>query len=101
MRIPYLYGIVPTKEFQGISGLNPYADFVIQTDHTVGQILKALDRNGLTENTLIIFTSDNGCSPEANFGELEEKGIKERLSLTKEDIRQVPPPVRADGLMAL
>lgn len=66
--------IVPTPEFQGKSGLNPYADFVIQTDHTVGEVLKALDRNNLTDNTLVIFTSDNGCSPEANFDELEKFG---------------------------
>jgi len=66
--------IVPTKEWQGKSGLNSYADFVMQTDWSVGQVLQALDDNGLTENTLVIFTSDNGCSPEANVRELEGKG---------------------------
>jgi len=66
--------IVPTPKFQGKSGLNPYADFVIQTDHTVGRILKALDRNKLTDNTLVIFTTDNGCSPQAKFPELEAQG---------------------------
>jgi len=66
--------IVPSPEWQGKSGLNPYADFVMQTDHCVGQILDALETNGLAENTLVVFTSDNGCSPVANIKELESKG---------------------------
>lgn len=66
--------IVPTREWQGNSGLNPYADFVMQTDWSVGQVLKALDRHGLAENTLVIFTSDNGCSPQADFKELGAQG---------------------------
>ena len=37
-------------------------------------MLKALDRLGLAENTLVVFTSDNGCSPAANVKELESKG---------------------------
>ena len=62
--------IAPTKEWQGRSGLNSYADFVMETDASVGLLLEALDRFGLAENTLVIFTSDNGCSPEAKFDEL-------------------------------
>jgi len=53
---------VPTPEWQGRSGLGPYADFVMQTDAVVGQILQALEEQGLAENTLVIFTSDNGCT---------------------------------------
>ncbi len=66
--------IVPTKEWQGKSGLNPYADFVMQTDASVGAVLAALERSGVAGNTLVIFTSDNGCSPEAKFPELLAKG---------------------------
>lgn len=66
--------IVPTKDWQGKSGLNMYADFVMQTDHAVGQLLQALDEQQLTENTLVILTSDNGCSPQAKFDELLAKG---------------------------
>lgn len=66
--------ILPTKEFQGKSGTNLYGDFVLQCDHSVGQILDALSRNGITNDTLIIFTSDNGCSPRAEFDELEAVG---------------------------
>jgi arylsulfatase A-like enzyme len=66
--------IVPIKEFQGSSGISPYADFVKQVDHDVGRLLAALDKQGLTENTLVIFTSDNGCSTAANIPELQKAG---------------------------
>lgn len=56
--------IVPAPEFQGKSGLDAYGDFVVQTDWALGQVMDALDRNGQAENTLLIFTSDNG-SPHA------------------------------------
>ena len=66
--------ILPTKEWQGKSGISPYADFVMQTDASIGAILAALDTHGLASNTLVIVTSDNGCSPEANFPQLAEAG---------------------------
>ncbi len=66
--------IMPGKEFQGKSGLNEWGDFVLQVDWTVGQILKALKRKGLEEDTLIIFTSDNGATPDADFEQLEKWG---------------------------
>ena len=66
--------ILPTAAWQGKSGLNAYGDFVMQTDQAVGEVLQAVDRGGLRENTLVIFTSDNGCSPSANFPELAAKG---------------------------
>jgi arylsulfatase A len=59
--------IVPVPPFKDASGLNPYADFVMQVDHLMGQLLDVVKAAGLDENTLVIFTSDNGCSPEANF----------------------------------
>lgn len=62
--------IEPIPEFQGKSGINAYADFVLQVDADMGRILAALETNGVAENTLLIFTSDNGCSPQANFPEL-------------------------------
>lgn len=66
--------ILPTREWQGKSGLNAYGDFVMQTDHAAGQVLAALERQGLADNTLVIFTSDNGCSPAAKIEELQAKG---------------------------
>jgi arylsulfatase A len=65
---------VPTPEWQGKSGLNVYADFVMQTDATVGAIADAIDKNGFADNTLLIFTSDNGCSRIADIPALREKG---------------------------
>jgi arylsulfatase A-like enzyme len=52
--------IVPAPQFQGKSQAGPYGDLVHQIDWTVGQILDALDRTGTANNTLVIFTSDNG-----------------------------------------
>ncbi len=66
--------IVPTKEWQGKSGLGDYADFVMETDWAIGQILAAIKTAGIENNTLVIFTSDNGCSPAAKPTELEAKG---------------------------
>ena len=67
--------IVPTKEWQGKSGLGDYGDFVMETDWAVGEVLAALDAAGVSDNTLVIFTSDNGCSaPAANAKQLERQG---------------------------
>src|SRR5262249_26495402 len=66
--------ILPSPAWKGKSKLSPYADFVMQTDDCVGQVLKALDSAGLADNTLVIFTSDNGCSPAADIKGLIAKG---------------------------
>ncbi|WP_202911938.1 sulfatase-like hydrolase/transferase [Arenibacter aquaticus] len=52
--------IIPNEEFKGKSSAGPYGDFVYQTDWVAGQVLKALKEKGLEENTLVIFTADNG-----------------------------------------
>ena len=54
------YPIVPSKEYIGKSDAGPYGDFVYQVDAIVGNIIKTLEQNGLAENTLVIFSSDNG-----------------------------------------
>ncbi len=66
--------ILPIEEFEGKSNTTLYGDFMLQVDHTVGEILKALDRQGITNETLVIFTSDNGCSPQADFEALATFG---------------------------
>lgn len=80
--------ILPTAEWQGRSGLGDYGDFVMMTDAVVGEVLDALERNGLSENTLVIFGSDNGCSPQAGTKELEAQGhyASERYRGYKSDI---------------
>jgi arylsulfatase A len=55
--------LVPNKNFRGKSGVTDYGDYVAETDWSVGEILKAIEKNGLKENTLVIFTSDNGFAP--------------------------------------
>jgi len=66
--------ILPTAEFQGRSGANPYGDFCLMVDNVVGRVMAAVERAGLTDDTLIIFTSDNGCSPSADFPGLAKLG---------------------------
>ncbi len=66
--------IAPSAEWQGRSGISPYADFVMETDAALGEMLRALDAGGLAENTLVIMTSDNGCSPQANCPDLSTHG---------------------------
>lgn len=95
--------IVPTPEWQGKSGLNAYGDFVMQVDAAVGQILASLESNGLADHTLVIFTSDNGCSPVAKYPELLAKGHDPSAGFrgTKADIfeggHRVPLIVRWPG----
>ncbi len=52
-------------DFQGRSNCGNYGDFMEETDYRVGQVLDALKKNGLEENTLVIFSSDNGA--ETNY----------------------------------
>jgi arylsulfatase A len=66
--------IVPSKKWQGKSGIGRYGDFMMQTDDIVGQVVKALEDKGISENTILIVTSDNGCSKAANFKQLEGHG---------------------------
>ena len=64
--------IVPVPPFKGASEINPYADFVMQVDHHMGELFAAIKAAGIDDNTIVIFSSDNGCSPEANFELLKE-----------------------------
>lgn len=66
--------ILPAAEWQGKSGLNPYGDFVMMIDHYMGELIEKIKSAGLEANTLIIFTTDNGCSPAAGLEELAKKG---------------------------
>jgi arylsulfatase A-like enzyme len=51
---------LPNPRFRGATGMGPRGDAIAELDWSVGEILKALQRNGLTDNTLVIFSSDNG-----------------------------------------
>ncbi|MGK0136778.1 MAG: arylsulfatase A [Algoriphagus sp.] len=52
--------IIPNDEFIGKSEAGPYGDFMFETDWVVGQVLKALKDNDFEENTIVIFSADNG-----------------------------------------
>ncbi len=66
--------IVPSKEWQGKSGIGDYGDFVMETDWAVGEVIAALEKAGVGDNTLVILTSDNGCSKAARIPVLEKQG---------------------------
>ncbi len=66
--------IVPSKEWQGKSSLGSYGDFVMETDWAVGEVLAALEKAGVGDNTLFVLTSDNGCSKAAGIPNLQAQG---------------------------
>jgi len=51
---------LPAAEFAGKSGAGMYGDFVMMVDAQIGRVLAALEKAGMTRDTLLIFTSDNG-----------------------------------------
>ncbi len=77
------YPVVPAPEFRGKSKAGAYGDFVCQTDWTVGQVLDALQRAGVADNTLVIFTSDNGpeITGEVNPGAYDRARIYHHYSM--------------------
>lgn len=66
--------ILPTSEYIGKSNSNLYGDFMLQVDGVVGHVRDALEANGIFDDTILIFTSDNGASPRADFEELQQAG---------------------------
>ena len=65
--------IVPSTRFKGKSGISLVADFVMETDWSAGQVIQALEEAGIAEDTLVIFTSDNGHLP-TEWNELVDVG---------------------------
>jgi arylsulfatase A-like enzyme len=76
--------IVPDEPHRGKSEAGAYGDFVAQTDAIVGRVMKALEEANLADNTIVVFTSDNG-SPARN-GE-NESGPKHGVT---KDFGHVP-----------
>ncbi|NNE00830.1 MAG: arylsulfatase [Pirellulaceae bacterium] len=52
--------IIPNDQFDGKSDAGPYGDFVFETDDACGQLLAALQASGQADNTVVIFSADNG-----------------------------------------
>ena len=65
---------LPDKKFLGKSGTNEYCDFILACDDIVGRINGKLQELGIEDNTIVIYTSDNGVSPRADFAELLRAG---------------------------
>lgn len=98
--------IVPAPEWQGRSGLGDYGDYVMQTDDVAVAVSEALERNGMTSNTLVILTSDNGCSKAAGIDKLALQGhqVSAKMRGSKADIwdggHRIPFIVRWPGHVA-
>jgi len=98
--------IVPAEGFKGETHTTVYGDFCVQVDDAVGQVLAALEEYHLDQNTLVIFTSDNGCSPSADFAELKKFNHDPQIGLRgeKADIyeggHRIPFIVRWPGKVA-
>lgn len=67
--------LAPTREWKGKSGLGDYADFVMETDWALGEVMKSLRDSGIAENTLVIFTSDNGYAPYVGTGAFDDPAL--------------------------
>lgn len=66
--------ILPEEKWRGKSGISLYADYVMATDDALGQVMRATEESGIARDTLIIVTSDNGCSPSADYPKLATFG---------------------------
>jgi arylsulfatase A-like enzyme len=66
--------VAPSKNFAGKSGIAPIADFVMETDWSAGQVINAIDEAGIAEETIIIFTADNGHSGYTGWDRLVAAG---------------------------
>ena len=60
----------PNQRFVGLSGMGPRGDAILEADWCIGELIKTLHNEGLLENTLIVFTSDNG--PVLNDGYFDD-----------------------------
>lgn len=74
--------ISPSQAFKGKSSIGEYGDFIMETDWAIGKVIRAVEESGKADNTLIIVTADNGCSPAATRGGKSE-GIQFRMGDAK------------------
>jgi len=84
--------IVPSAPFQKKSPLGKYADFVIETDWAIGQVVQAVEQAGISGNTLIVVTADNGCSPAAATGFPDKSKVAFRMDQPIEENPDVHYP---------
>ncbi|MFL9842982.1 sulfatase family protein [Flavobacterium rhizosphaerae] len=86
--------LVPSDRFKGKSGMGLFGDVIMELDWSLGEIMKALDENGIAENTILIVTSDNG--PWLHFGDNAGSagGFKEGKSTAFDGGTRVPFIIR-------
>jgi len=75
--------ISPSEKWRGSSGVGPYGDFIHDVDHGVGEVLDALAYSGVLDNTIVIFTSDNG----GDIGGIEEQQARDKGFKNNGDFR--------------
>lgn len=73
--------ITPSAKTAGTSDAGPYGDWIHELDLSVGRLLDALDRKGFAENTLVVFTSDNGGVTGEKVGSPQEVAQKAGLKV--------------------
>jgi arylsulfatase A-like enzyme len=103
--------IIPNERIRGRSGIGAYGDFVLELDWSVGRILDTLDELGLTDDTLVLFSSDNGAVVRSLPGHHvngELRGQKteayeggQRVPLLARWPGQIEAASRSDALVAL
>jgi len=88
-----------SAKFKGKSKQGFYGDVMMEVDWSIGEIMKALERNGLDKNTLVIFTSDNG--PWLNFGNHAGStgGLREGKGSSWEGGQRVPCIMKWPGVI--
>lgn len=75
--------ISPSDKWRGSSGAGSYGDFIHDLDHSVGEIMDALAYSGILEDTIVIFTSDNG----GDVGQIEEQQARDKGFKNNGDLR--------------
>jgi len=92
---------LPSPEFEGKSGAGMYGDFLVMVDAQIGRVLVALEASGMSENTLLIFSSDNGPVwydiDEKRFGHDSSGGLRGMKADAWEAGHRMPFIVRWPG----
>ena len=93
------------EKYKGRTGIGLYADGMVELDDMVGSFLEKIKELGIDDNTIVIFSTDNGTAPAANFRELASKGVdlhnhyKGHKSRIDEGGHRVPLIMRWPGMI--